>query len=89
MAGSGRAEYVSDVSGGHLFGIDSRMYSIWFPLEELQRGRSVMVSAREESDLTAERITQHFESMSEVFEIVPLKRGKPAKSFFYRFARKS
>ncbi len=80
------AEIVSNTTGGHFFGQNSKMYRYWHPVEE-HTGRVIMLMGHKRDHMDRDPVLSTVEPVGDIKKIVTRKNGEVAGRYFYRFLR--
>jgi dolichol-phosphate mannosyltransferase len=80
-----KSEGAKETAGVHLFGKKALMYELWFP-EALQEGRSLILVAFNEKDLTRAAVDKRTARLGPVVRGELSRDGKFIRPYFYRVA---
>lgn len=73
-------------ASGHLFGVGSLMYEMWFPLEQ-QDGKTMLLVSEDKDDLSDQDVLSRAQPVSEIQEIETWKNGKSTGRYYYRLVK--
>lgn len=73
-------------ASGHLFGIGSLMYEMWFPVEK-QNGKTMLLVSDDKDDLSDEDVLSRAQPVSDIQEIETWKNGKSTGHYYYRLVK--
>ncbi len=74
---------VEEVSGAHLFGGASLMYSYWLPAQR-EDGATLVLAGFDRSEIDGKRVSQHGAELGPVEEHPLSIRGKPVRVYYTR-----
>ena len=82
--GRNRADIINNTTGNHYFGGESLMYAYWHPLETHEK-RVILLIGYKTEQFKRNQVQFRTDPISDIREMVVLKNGKVAGSFFYQF----
>ena len=73
-------------ASGHLFGENSLMYEMWFPVKK-QTNKAMLLVSSDKKDLTGDEVLSRVQSAGEIKDIKTWKNGKQTGQYYYRLVK--
>mgnify|MGYP001174053333 CR=1 FL=1 len=73
-------------ASGHLFGENSLMYELWFPVKK-QNNKAMLLVSGDMKDLTGDEVLSRVQSAGEIKDIKTWKNGKQTGQYYYRLVK--
>ena len=73
-------------ASGHLFGENSLMYEMWFPVKK-QNNKTMLLVSEDIKDLTSDKVLSRVQSAGDIKDIKTWKNGKQTGQYYYRLVK--